>query len=204
MLKGELNKIFVTFWKSLKIMNEKRYLKTQQYIINRYSIQKQCLNQFIIANPSCLSWIDGNELINVKMKVFQDWLKNASKESLPESKNLETEALEADLQAKIYKSEIKKIQVKTEEMDYLKQRKELISHHEVKNYYTGYLEKLNLEIFRADKKLIEMLKLKLINLFEPDDLQRFLIDFKNNYEKIISAILKNVVTQQQKEIEEWE
>jgi len=185
-------------------MAENKNLKSRIYIIGKYSVGEGELEDFLNDKKDLIINVDGQELINIRSKKFRLWVKEKKegKKSGP-YEILERKALEAKLKSEIHKAEIKRIQAEKENMDLLTQRNELISHADAKYYYFEYMAKLNIEIFRCDKPLIDFLIEQLQQKLTTEDMQFLKTEFKSLFENIIGAAIKDVISQQKKELDEW-
>lgn len=189
-----------------------KFDKTIAEVQHGYGISDEDLQAFIEMCPECCEFDDAGSVlyINTKRKDFADLVKNAP-EHRPQGKSkrlkknkfqiLQEKALEADLEAKVYKAEIKKSQSQKERMILERKRDELISHEEAKYFYFEYLNKLNLEIFRLDHKLIQYLTKNLQQLIMPEILHELTVGFRKLYEGQISGTIAAITEEQKKEVE---
>ncbi len=177
-----------------------RFYKSKAYVISKFSIPSETLDQYLQENPDLLIKTDGGEYVNIGMKKFRVWANG--KKSCSRNNQLETKAIEADLKAKIHKAEIKRIQAERENIELQKTRNDLISHAFAKFYYESYCEKINLELFRCDKKLVDFVQSQFQQKVTPEYLHDFIVEFKKIFENEIGSTLKAIQQQQQKEIEE--
>jgi len=197
------------------VINRKnKYCKSIPEVKSLYKIPEESIQDFIDSNPKACIFGDGGEclFINTRWKAFQDL--RAQHGDQPNADNqtagtrrksklemLEEKALEADLEAKIYKAEIKKAQAEKERMIIDKKREDLVDHAAAKFYYFNYLDKLNLEIFRLDSKFMLFLNQHLQQTLEPARLHELQTEFRRIYNNEIAAVIRNVKEEQQKELE---
>jgi hypothetical protein len=186
-------------------MAENRNLKSRIYIIGKYSVSESDLEDFLNEKKDLIVNVDNQELINIRSKKFRLWVKEKkeNKKTLNPYEILERKALEAKLKSEIHKAEIKRIQAEKENMDLLTQRNELINHADAKYYYFEYMAKINIEIFRCDKPLIDFLIEQLQQKLTTEDMHFLKTEFKTLFENTIGAAIKDVITQQKKELDEW-
>jgi hypothetical protein len=197
-------------------MGKPPHLQTRTWIMTRYHILESALSRFLDANPSLIERVDGREFINIRKKLFTAWRESYEKELAEgggdpgevsrraEMKQLEREALAAEWELKKSKAEQKRIQVERETLALRERRRELIDHDRARHYYLSYVEKVNLEVFRVDKALLDHLRTRLGHLLKAEDLHDFLVEFKDLISRELEAAIKDVITSQVEAVKKWE